>query len=147
MKPTLPLILIAAALLTMPCSGQRRQDAHEGDPWDLIREKHDKNGDGKVTEREYSRGKERFQRLDTDGNKKITSADFIKSSRKGDRNGRRRGNKRRNRRLERAIQARAPKQGDAAPDFTLKHLDGKSKVRLSSFRGKRPVALIFGSYT
>lgn len=39
------------------------------------------------------------------------------------------------------------KAGDAAPDFTLATLDGKQKVKLSGFRGKRPVALIFGSYT
>ena len=39
------------------------------------------------------------------------------------------------------------KAGDAAPDFELKTLDGKKSVKLSSFRGKRPVALIFGSYT
>jgi hypothetical protein len=37
--------------------------------------------------------------------------------------------------------------GDAAPDFTLKSLDGSSPVRLSSFRDKNPVVLIFGSYT
>jgi hypothetical protein len=37
--------------------------------------------------------------------------------------------------------------GDAAPDFALKTLDGSADVRLSSFLGKRPVVLIFGSYT
>ena len=37
--------------------------------------------------------------------------------------------------------------GDAAPDFTLKTLDGSTPVRLSSFRDKSPVVLIFGSYT
>jgi hypothetical protein len=31
--------------------------------------------------------------------------------------------------------------GDPAPDFTL------NQVRLSSFQGKKPVVLIFGSYT
>jgi len=40
-----------------------------------------------------------------------------------------------------------PKVGTAAPDFTLKNLDGKGEVKLSSFRGKQPVVLIFGSYT
>ncbi|MBI3837337.1 MAG: redoxin domain-containing protein [Planctomycetia bacterium] len=40
-----------------------------------------------------------------------------------------------------------PKAGDVAPDFTLATLDGKQQVRLSDFRGKRPVALVFGSYT
>ena len=39
------------------------------------------------------------------------------------------------------------KQGDDAPDFNLKTLDGKAQVKLSSFAGQRPVALVFGSYT
>ena len=37
--------------------------------------------------------------------------------------------------------------GDAAPDFRLPLLDGSGSVELSSFRGNRPVVLIFGSYT
>ena len=37
--------------------------------------------------------------------------------------------------------------GDEAPDFTLKKVDGKELVQLSSFKGKREVVLIFGSYT
>ncbi len=37
--------------------------------------------------------------------------------------------------------------GDPSPDFRLKTRDGKSEVALSSFRGVRPVVLIFGSYT
>ena len=39
------------------------------------------------------------------------------------------------------------KQGDIAPDFTLKLLHSEKTVRLSSFRGGKPVALVFGSYT
>lgn len=37
--------------------------------------------------------------------------------------------------------------GDNAPDFWLEAFDKKSKVRLSSFRGQKPVVLVFGSYT
>jgi hypothetical protein len=37
--------------------------------------------------------------------------------------------------------------GDPAPDFTLDTTDGTARVRLSSFRGRRPVVLVFGSYT
>ncbi len=37
--------------------------------------------------------------------------------------------------------------GDAAPDFKLKTKDGSHEVQLSSFKGKRPVVLVFGSYT
>ena len=37
--------------------------------------------------------------------------------------------------------------GDAAPDFALSTVDKKSRVQLSSFRGQKPVVLVFGSYT
>jgi len=37
--------------------------------------------------------------------------------------------------------------GDAAPEFSLPTVDRKSRVRLSSFRGHKPVVLVFGSYT
>ena len=37
--------------------------------------------------------------------------------------------------------------GQPAPDFELPTLDHTARVRLSSFRGSRPVVLVFGSYT
>jgi hypothetical protein len=37
--------------------------------------------------------------------------------------------------------------GDPAPDFRLPTRDKSAVVQLSSFRGDRPVVLIFGSYT
>lgn len=37
--------------------------------------------------------------------------------------------------------------GDLASDFTLEPRGGGSPITLSSFRGKQPVALVFGSYT
>ena len=40
-----------------------------------------------------------------------------------------------------------PLLGELAPDFTLKTQDGKGPITLSSFRGKKPVVLTFGSYT
>ena len=42
---------------------------------------------------------------------------------------------------------RAPKVGEDAPTFKLKSLDGKSETDLAQFKGKKPVVLIFGSYT
>ena len=39
------------------------------------------------------------------------------------------------------------KVGDPAPDFSLPLVKGAGEVKLSSFRGKRPVVLIFASYT
>lgn len=50
--------------------------------------------------------------------------------------------------LQRAELGTHPIVGELAPDFELPLLsDTKTKVRLSSFRGKQPVGLIFGSYT
>jgi len=48
----------------------------------------------------------------------------------------------------RALMARqAPQPGEAAPDITLEAEDGSGPIRLSEFRGSRPVVLIFGSWT
>ena len=56
-----------------------------------------------------------------------------------------------NRRQGKAWQKRydkvAPKVGDIAPDFELRDVAGQNPVRLSEFRGERPVGLIFGSFT
>jgi hypothetical protein len=41
----------------------------------------------------------------------------------------------------------APKAGDVAPDFQLYDLNGENPVRLSIYRGQKPVALVFGSFT
>jgi peroxiredoxin len=44
----------------------------------------------------------------------------------------------------------APKVGADAADFKLYRLDDKKQenpVKLSDFKGKKPVVLIFGSYT
>lgn len=40
-----------------------------------------------------------------------------------------------------------PSLGQRAPDFTLPTQDGKRRIRLSQFRGQKPVVLVFGSFT
>jgi len=42
---------------------------------------------------------------------------------------------------------KTPKVGDVAPDFELSDIKGENTIRLSDFRGEKPVALIFGSFT
>jgi hypothetical protein len=37
--------------------------------------------------------------------------------------------------------------GGEAPDFTLPRIDGSGEVRLSDYRGKKPVVLCFGSFS
>ena len=43
--------------------------------------------------------------------------------------------------------ALAPKPGDIAPDFELRDASGENPINLSDFQGRKPVALIFGSFT
>ena len=40
-----------------------------------------------------------------------------------------------------------PHEGMVPPDFNLKRMGSEELVQLSSFKGQKPVALIFGSYT
>jgi hypothetical protein len=47
----------------------------------------------------------------------------------------------------RRFDPQAPKGGDIAPDFALGDPSGERTVRLSDFRGDRPAALVFGSFT
>ena len=48
---------------------------------------------------------------------------------------------------QKELDARAPKAGDRAPDFCLRDVAGENPVSLSDFRGHKPVALVFGSFT
>lgn len=41
----------------------------------------------------------------------------------------------------------SPEVGELAPDFELYDSQGEAPVRMSDFRGQKPVALIFGSFT
>jgi peroxiredoxin len=50
-------------------------------------------------------------------------------------------------RIQKRLDRLAPKVGDTAPDFTLFDVKGENAATLSHFRGQKPVALIFGSYT
>lgn len=48
---------------------------------------------------------------------------------------------------QRDLDRNAPRAGDIAPDFTLHDITGAEAITLSDYRGKKPVALIFGSFT
>lgn len=48
---------------------------------------------------------------------------------------------------QKKFDAHAPKVGELAPDFQLHDARGENPIRLSDFRHRLPVALIFGSYT
>jgi hypothetical protein len=50
-------------------------------------------------------------------------------------------------RIQKDLDRLAPKAGELAPDFQLSDVNGEISVRLSDYRGRKPVALVFGSYT
>ena len=130
-----------------------------GSSWEFLAGKYDKDGDGKVSADEYDRGKKTFDRLDANGDGFITAEDA----------------KSRRRERPQMDKGQPPKVGAVAPDFHLDCLapppkteaerkiaeheankqakkEGQTKaaprrVRLSEFKDKKPVALIFGSYT
>jgi hypothetical protein len=117
------------------------------DVWVYLRDKYDSDRDGRVSRQEYTRDDAAFLRLDADGDGVITEDDLTNSSARRER----RGDQRPRRPPGDGGVARrpmaAPIAGAMAPDFTLQPLKGGEPVTLSGFRGAKPVALIFGSYT
>ena len=78
----------------------------------------------------------------------FVAADHSDAQQAGPKKGQRSGTKKRFGRRRGGFRDRDRlKVGDVAPDFTLKTLDGKKTVTLSSFQGKKPALLVFGSYT
>jgi len=109
----------------------------------LLRE-FDKNGDAALDGTELPEAwKEVLATLDTDKNGKLDRAELQKlRGRPGEKAGEIITAAARGERYDDTLAV-----GDAAPDFTLADPTGKRHVTLSSFQTKRPVVLIFGSYT
>jgi Ca2+-binding EF-hand superfamily protein len=130
---TLSLLMTTAitiASVTGIVSGQPRG---RGNPVERIKAL-DKNKDGKITKAEATGPFARmFSRVDANNDGVIDEAELKRMSSRfgGGRPGASGG----------------VEEGKPAPDFHLKTVDGKNEVKLSSFTGKNPVALIFGSYT
>lgn len=167
---TIPM-LACAALLAFPVDAQERGGRNRGrggfginaEVLANLVKKYDKNDDGKIDRKEYPRGDAAFGNLDKDGNGTIEEKDL--EARGG---GRARGNRGGARSGERPARPKVPAVGEVAPDFDLPLADHVAKsdtdadaktdaktvakkvektVKLSSFKGDKPVALIFGSYT
>lgn len=100
----------------------------------------DKDNDGEVQVTEIAA---LFETLDADKNKTVEGAELGQRTRRGA--GQRGGG---NRGRGNSGGRKLPQVGEVAPDFELPYADDKEKmVKLSSFAGTKPVALIFGSYT
>ena len=137
--------------------------------WEYLSGRYDANGDGKIDKKEYTRGSTQFDRLDKDKNGFIEKADSAGTQGRGERGGGRRGGGggRRGARGGGGGGQSAPTEGSRAPSFELETLypvqeEGEAQndrakasdkepeyksVSLKTFKDKKPVALIFGSYT
>lgn len=152
-------VVFATSLLAAGLPAQRQRPT-QTQIWEHLRKLYDKDQDGRITRAEHGRGDLAFANLDRDKDGVLTAEDFaVRPQRNRPQRGEggERPAPRGNRQPE-----NVPKVGDAAPDFELPRLQALPKqdaattkppaaaadtVKLSSFAGKRPVALIFGSYT
>ena len=159
-----------------PKAQQASEEAADPDEaktiWEYLSSRYDTNGDGKIDKKEYTRGSTQFDRLDKDKNGFIDADDTAQAGgRGGERGGRRGGGGGAGRGGRGGSQQSAPTEGSRAPGFELetlypaKEIESEKKgdakeskkeaekepkfksVSLKSFEGKKPVALIFGSYT
>jgi hypothetical protein len=123
-----------------PARGGRGQGGGRGasseQAFKFLVEKYDTDKNNEISKQEYARDAATFTRLDRNLDGVLTAADWQVES-----GNTRRGGGDRNR-------STAPQAGALAPDFELTLVsDAEKKVKLSSFRDDKPVALIFGSCT
>jgi len=114
------------------------QSATPASAWDYLRTRYDADGDGRITRAEYSRQDAAFAHLDADRNGVITLEDFDK---RWDGVPRVQGKGR-----NFVYGQGGPMPGEPAPDIHLTTTGGE-ELELAQFRGKKPVALVFGSFT
>lgn len=120
----------------------------EAPSWRFLRERYDGDRDGRIQRAEYPRSAEAFQRLDADGDGTLDAADFdprwdgvprIPAA----------GGSGEDRWIsfEDFVHGEGgPEVGEPAPEFALDATNGE-RFDLTAFRGKKPVVLVFGSYT
>jgi len=103
--------------------------------WHFLAAKYDTDHDGRITSAEYTRSSAGFTRLDADKDGLVTAADF---DAKWD------GVPR----VEGKFQwgMGGPEVGEPAPEFELPTTTGAS-VALAALHAKRPLVLVFGSFT
>ena len=133
------LALFIVSVTTDVSLAQQRRGGAQDDVWTFLAGKYDTNNDGKLSKKEYDRGAETFARFDRNKDGVISAEDWSNEhfSARNSRGSRGRG---------RIANSPAPEAGELAPEFNLANVNNPAEsVRLSSFAGKKPVALIFGS--
>jgi hypothetical protein len=153
MRITLTLAGVFTLCLNLPLAAQPARPQPPQQPQgkrpspEMMLQRFDKNNDGKLSKEECPPQLARqFDQLDADKNGMLDKDELAKA---------RPGNQRpagkpgeiitpaaKGERIADKLEAGMP-----APDFTLPELHGTREITLSSFKGKKPVVLIFASYT
>jgi hypothetical protein len=152
MKRLLPVLAVAVVLLvgTLPALAddeqpQRPQAEPARSDAARLLEQLDTNRDGAIQREELpERIRARFDQLDTnkDGKLSIEELGRLAARSAPQRPGEFNAPPARGERIPDKL-----KVGDLAPDFTLPLASGQGEVSLKSYRGSKPVVLIFGSCT
>jgi Ca2+-binding EF-hand superfamily protein len=110
----------------------------------------DANGNGRITEEEWLAMFKKLAKERNHFNAEDMRDAFVASDRRGGAKGKRAFKENWLRCLvegDLGSPFEGPRPGQVAPDFTLPTADGKKQITLSDYRGKKPVVLIFGSFT
>ena len=124
------VIMISGITFAQPegAKGAKGAKGAGGPGWNVLKND-DENGDGKIDAEEFSGPPSDFPKIDKNSDGFLTEAEVGPG------------------RARPPQVDNGPKAGAIAPPLKLASLDGKEEFDLSSFRGKKPVVLFFGSYT
>jgi Ca2+-binding EF-hand superfamily protein len=118
-----------------------------GSPQEVLFRLLDDNRDGKLSADELANPARIIEKLDADKNGSLDEKELAAAVRPAGRSSGGRPGEVITPAAKGERHADTLEVGDLAPDFSLPTQDGKSEIRLSSFRGKVPVVLVFASYT
>lgn len=131
----LALALLGACRSPAPAPGTSVSSGPPSPVWQFLAARYDADHDGRITAAEYTRSARGFRQLDADGDGAVTLHDFdVRFD----------GVPRQDE--EFVYGEGGPEVGDPAPEFALPATQG-AELALASFRGKKPVVLVFGSFT
>ena len=147
MKEKIFLLILSLLVLALAVGVSFAEETGSS-PGDRFLQRFDEDKDGKVSKDEFPGRTEMFDRVDENKDGFIDESEINKrppggggrgSSMRPPSGGRPPG--------VHAREDKGPKVGDVAPSFKLASLDGKEEFELKTFKGARPVVLLFGSYT
>lgn len=117
----------------------------------FLLDRHDSDGDGRITRAEYGRDEAAFGRLDRDRSGVVDAADLadlrVARAQQRARNGGGSAPLGRSKSEVRGASDQRPLMGLPAPDLLLPRLEGGAPEQLSDLWTDRPVLLVFGSWT